>query len=206
MSAGEASNTIGTRESAESLFIPVVLGSVRKNRRSFNATKLIASRVETAGHTSEVIDLKELALPMYDEEPETEAHPSVVQFRATLERADAVIWHSPEYNHSFTSAIKNAIDFVDEEIRRKPSGVTGLGGLSGGVRAVEQMKLVLIELHSVQIRDSVHFTEARSVFSAEGELLRPEFVGRIDLMLRELVWHARVLKWGRANVPLPVRR
>jgi NAD(P)H-dependent FMN reductase len=188
------------------LFIPVVVGSIRKNRRSLNAGKLIASRVEAAGHATELIDLKALALPLYDEEADTEAHPGVTQFRATIDRADAVIWHSPEYNHSFTSAIKNAIDFLDEEIRRKPSGVTGLGGLSGGIRAVEQLKQVLIELHSVQIRDSVHFTEARSLFSAEGVLQRPEFIPRIDLMLRELEWYARTLKWGRANVPLPARR
>jgi NAD(P)H-dependent FMN reductase len=188
------------------LFIPVVLGSIRRNRRSYNACRVLASRVEAAGHTTELIDLRDLALPMYDEEPETEAHPQVAQFRQLIEQADAVIWQSPEYNHSFTSVIKNAIDYLDEEIRRKPTAVCGLGGLSGGIRAVEQLKLVLIELHSLPIRDSVHFTEARRLFSPEGELLRPEFVDRIDLMIRELAWYARVLRWGRENVPLPVRR
>ncbi|HEV2122583.1 MAG TPA: NADPH-dependent FMN reductase [Chloroflexota bacterium] len=193
-------------EAAGRLFIPVVLGSIRERRRSSNATRLILSRVEEAGHESELIDLRELDMPMYDEAPESEGHPGVARFRQTLDRADAVIWHSPEYNHSFTSVIKNAIDFLDEEIRRKPSAVCGLGGLSGGIRAVEQLKQVLIELHSVPIRDSVHFTDARNVFSPEGELLKPEFVPRIDLMVRELEWYARALNWGRAHVPLPARR
>lgn len=188
------------------LFVPVVLGSIRRNRRSANAARLIVDRVTAVGHETELLDLKALELPMYDEEPESESHSGVVVLRQTLARADAVVWHTPEYNHSFTSAIKNAIDFVDEELRRKPSAVCGLGGLSGGVRAAEQLKSVLIELHSVPIRDGVHFSDARGLFNTEGELLRPEFVPRIDLMLRELTWYARVLKWGRENVALPTRR
>ncbi|MGI8424662.1 MAG: NADPH-dependent FMN reductase [Chloroflexota bacterium] len=188
------------------LFIAVVLGSIRKNRRSLNAARLIVSRIEEAGHSSELLDLKELALPMYDEEAENEAHPGVARVREGLARAHAIIWHTPEYNHTFTSAVKNAIDYVDEEIHRKPSAVTGLGGLSGGVRAAEQLKLVLIELHSVPIRDGVHFTDSRNVFNAEGELQRPEYVPRIDLMIRELAWYARALNWARENVPLPARR
>ncbi len=102
--------------------------------------------------------------------------------------------------------MKNAVDFVDEELRRTPVAVTGLGGLSGGVRAIEQLKLVLIEMHALPIRDSVAFTDARGLFNAEGELLRPEFIPRIDLMVRELAWYAQALRWGRLNLPLPERR
>lgn len=195
-----------TPAAAESLFIPVVCGSIRRNRRSLRAAMLLAERVSAAGHGTELLDLKDLALPMYDEEEETEAHEGVALFRNLIGRADAVVWLSPEYNHSFTSVVKNAIDFLDDELSRKPSAVCGLGGLAGGVRAVEQMKLVLIELHNVQIRDSVHFTDARGLFSPEGELLRPEFIHRIDLMVRELEWYARTLRWGREHVPIPARR
>ena len=191
---------------SERLFIPVLCGSIRRNRRSLRATQLIVDRVLEAGHEAHLVDLRELALPQYDEEPETEAHAGVVALREILGRSDASIWQSPEYNHSFTSAVKNAADFVDEELRRKPVGVAGLGGLSGGTRAIEQLKLVLIELHALPIRDSVAFTDSRTLFDAEGTLQRPEFIPRIDLMVRELVWYARALKWGRESVPLPERR
>lgn len=191
---------------SERLFIPVVCGSIRRNRRSLRATQLIVDRVLEAGHEAQLIDLRELALPLYDEEPESETHAGVVALREIVGRSDASIWQSPEYNHSFTSAVKNAVDFVDEELRRKPVAVAGLGGLSGGTRAIEQLKLVLIELHALPIRDSVAFTESRTLFDAEGTLQRPEFTARIDLMVRELVWYARALKWGRGNVPLPERR
>ena len=191
---------------SERLFIPVVCGSIRPNRRSLRATQLIVDRVAAAGHETQLIDLKALALPLYDEEPTSEQHPGVAQLREILGRSDASIWQSPEYNHSFTSAVKNAIDYVDEELRRKPVAVAGLGGLSGGTRAIEHLKLVLIELHALPIRDSVAFTDARTLFDADGTLQRPEFTARIDLMVRELVWYARTLKWGRANLPPPERR
>ena len=191
---------------SERLFIPVVCGSIRRNRRSLRATQLIVDRVSEAGHETQLIDLRELALPLYDEEPESEQHAGVAQLREIMGRSDASIWQSPEYNHSVTSAVKNAVDFVDEELRRKPVAVAGLGGLAGGTRAIEQLKLVLIELHALPIRDSVAFTDSRNIFDAEGRLQRPEFIARIDLMVRELVWYARVLKWGRENLPAPERR
>ncbi|HXI17882.1 MAG TPA: NAD(P)H-dependent oxidoreductase [Chloroflexota bacterium] len=196
----------GERPDQSQLFIPVVCGSVRKNRRSYGACELIAQRVEATGHRTELIDLRALALPMYDEEPESEIMPGVAQLREIMGESDASIWQSPEYNHSFTSAVKNAIDYLDEELRRKPVAVAGLGSLSGGTRAVEHLKLVLIELHALPTRDSVAFTDARNMFDAEGKLQRPEWIGRIDLMVRELAWYARALKWGREHVEIPERR
>ncbi|HEX2325632.1 MAG TPA: NAD(P)H-dependent oxidoreductase, partial [Chloroflexota bacterium] len=82
------------------LFIPVVLGSIRRNRRSFYPARLLAERVEAAGHRTELIDLRELRLPMYDEEEATDAHQAVLAFKATIARSDASVWLSPEYNHS----------------------------------------------------------------------------------------------------------
>jgi len=191
---------------AEPLFIPVVLGSIRKGRRSYFPARLLAERVAAAGHQTQLIDLREPALPMYDEEDETDANPNVVAFQEIMQRSDASIWLSPEYNHAYTSAIKNAIDHLHGELRRKPVAACGLsGGLSGGIRASEGLKTVLIELHAVPIRDSVHFTEARTIFDADGNLLKPEFIRRIDHVLAELEWYTRALKWGRENVPIPER-
>ena len=192
--------------SATPLFIPVILGSVRKNRRSLRPAQLLAERVAAAGYETILLDLKDMALPMYDEEDASESHPSVRALRDVLGRSDASVWLSPEYNHSFTSAIKNALDYVDEELRRKPVAGAGLARAAmGGVRAVEQLKLVLIELHALPIRDSVYFSDARSLFDADGRLLRPEFIRRIDLMVSELGWYSKALRWGRSHLRLPDR-
>lgn len=185
----------------EPLRIPVVLGSVRVNRRSFHPARLLNARVAANGHHTQQIDLRDLNLPTYDGNPSNDEHSSVQLLREIIAGADALIWLTPEYNHSFTSATKNAIDYLGRELWRKPVAVVGLSsGMLGGARAVEQLNLVLIELRAVPIRESVYFSDACALFNAEGQLLRPDFVRRIDAMLAELTWYGYVLKWGRANL------
>jgi NAD(P)H-dependent FMN reductase len=164
-------------------------------------------RLTTLGCDAPLVDLRALDLPIYGQNTSANELESVQTFQATIAAADAAIVLTPEYNHSFTSAVKNAIDYLHSELRRKPVAVCGLsGGGLGGARAVEQLKLVLIELHAVPIRDSVYFSDARGLFDDHGILSRPEYIARIDDLLGELMWYARTLKWGRAAVPLPVRR
>lgn len=189
------------------LNIPVILGSIRRGRRSHNPARLLAERIAATGHTTQLVDLRDLALPMFDEEEASERHANVEAFRLIIAESDAQVWLTPEYNHGYTSAVKNAIDYLHGEIRRKPAAVCGLsGGLIGGARAVEQLKAVLIELHVVPIRESVYFSDARTLFDDSGALLRPDLVNRIDNVIADLIWYARTLKLGRENVPLPQRR
>ena len=193
-------------EAPAPLSIPVVLGSVRPNRRSYRPALLLGERLAAAGCRTELIDLRALDLPMYGHDPAAESGPAVQALRGALERADAVVWLTPEFNHSFTSAVKNAIDYLHGEPRRKPMAVCGLsGGQLGGARAVEQLKLVLIELHGLPIRDSVYFSDAGNLFDEDGALRVPAFTRRIDDMLGELIWYARALRWGRETLPPPVR-
>ena len=148
--------------------MPVVLGSVRPDRRSLLPARLIVERVAEAGHQTELVDLRALDLPLYGQDESDEQLPAVLDFKATMARADAVIWLTPEYNHGYTSATKSAIDYLHAELRRKPVAVCGLStGPIGGARAVEQLKLVLIEMHALPIRDSVYFSAARSLFDPE---------------------------------------
>jgi NAD(P)H-dependent FMN reductase len=189
------------------LTIPVVLGSVRVGRQSERPAHLLVERLGALGCQTSLVDLRELDLPVFGQDPAAGERPSVRALQATIDAADAAVFLTPEYNHSFASAVKNAVDYLHSELRRKPVAVCGLsGGGLGGARAVEQLKLVLIELHAVPIRDSVYFSDARGLFDAEGTLLRPEFVRRIDDTLDELIWYTRALAWGRENVELPVRR
>jgi NAD(P)H-dependent FMN reductase len=185
------------------LTIPVVLGSVRPRRLSERPARLLVERLTALGCQSPLVDLRELDLPIFGQHDEL---PAIAELQSVTAGADAVVWLTPEYNHSFTSAVKNAVDYLHAELRRKPVAVCGLsGGGLGGARAVEQLKLVLIEMHAVPIRDSVYFSDARTLFDEQGTLQRPAYLGRIDDMLAGLIWYARVLTWGRAGVPLPVK-
>jgi NAD(P)H-dependent FMN reductase len=188
------------------LTIPVVLGSVRPRRLSERPAHLIVERLAALGCQAPLVDLRELDLPIFGQSRDQDSLPAVMELKTVASEADALVWLTPEYNHGYTSAVKNAVDYLHSEIRRKPMAVCGLsGGGLGGARAVEQLKLVLIELHAVTIRDSVYFSDARSLFDQDGTLQRPEYIGRIDDMLAELIWYTQVLTWGRAQVPLPIK-
>ncbi len=188
------------------LTIPVVLGSVRPRRLSERPAHLLVERLTRLGCQAPLVDLRALDLPIFGMSRDQDDLPAVAQLKTIATEADAIVWLTPEYNHGYTSATKDAVDYLHAELRRKPVAVCGLsGGMLGGARAVEQLKLVLIELHALPIRDSVYFSNARSLFDAGGQLLGADFTGRIDDMLAELIWYTQVLTWGRAQVPLPVK-
>lgn len=102
------------------------------------------------GFDLEVADLAELNLPLHDEP----AHPRLGQYEhehtkawsAIVSRADAVVFVMPEYNYSFSAPLKNAFDYLHNEWKYKPVGFVSYGGVSGGLRAVQQFKQVVTTL------------------------------------------------------------
>lgn len=185
------------------LEIAIIVGSVRKDRLSERAARLIATRAEAAGHHPRLVDLRELALPIYDEEEATEQHPGVLAYKALLSGVDATAWLSPEYNYTFTAAIKNAIEHTPK-LRQTPAALCGLSsGPFGGGRAIEHLRQVMPDMGAVAIPRIMRFSDAKNLFEGD-ELKRPEIAQRVDDLLGELAWYARALRWGRENLP-PLR-
>ena len=79
------------------------------------------------------------------------------------------------------------------------------GGAAGGVRAVEQLRLVLVELHAVPIRDAVLLPLARQLFDEDGALIDPErFAPGVKATLDHLLWWSRALRTARSETPYQV--
>ena len=123
----------------------------------------------------ELVDLAELNLPIFDEATHPimgdYAHDHTKKWSAIVSRADAFIWVTPEYNHSFNAATKNAIDYLHNEWRHKPSGFVSYGGISAGTRAVQQLKPIFSALKMVPV------TEAVAIPLANYPLVYGKFVG-----------------------------
>ncbi|MEV7562490.1 NAD(P)H-dependent oxidoreductase [Streptomyces sp. NPDC089795] len=137
------------------LRIALVVASTREGR--FGPTVARWFQSVTAGRTDielTVADLADADLPAHwtpDPAPRTRA------FVERLAVADAFVILTPEYNHSFPASLKQAIDITGHVWRRKPVGFVSYGGLSGGLRAVEQLRPVLAELHATTLRETVSF-------------------------------------------------
>lgn len=116
--------------------------------------------------------------------------------------ADAFVVVTPEYNHSFPAPLKHAVDLLHQEWQAKPVGFVSYGGISGGLRAVEQLRLVFAELHAVTVRETVSFPMAGSLFDDDGKLREPLDADRAaTVLLDQLVWWAQALREAREARP-----
>lgn len=124
----------------------------------------------------------------------------------SIAAADAFIVVTPEYNHGYTAELKSLIDSCNSEWHAKPVAFVSYGGISGGLRAVEQLRLVFAELHATTVRDSVSFANAGEAFDDAG---RPHAADRarrsFGRMLDSLCWWAAVLRHGRRIAPYAER-
>jgi NAD(P)H-dependent FMN reductase len=141
------------------LKVGIITGSTRPNRKSLEVARWvleIAQRREDAEY--ELVDIKDFELPLLDE-PAPPAHgkyqqPHTKRWAARIAALDAFVFVLPEYNHGIPGALKNAIDFLFAEWKHKSAGFVSYGG-AGGARAVEQLRLVLAEVHVATVRAQV---------------------------------------------------
>ncbi len=122
--------------------------------------------------------------------------------QSRISEADAFVVVTPEYNHGYPAPLKSLIDSVGAEWRGKPVGFVSYGGISGGLRAVEQLRLVFAELHTVTMQNSVSFASAWEQFDGDGLLREPERAQRsMGTMLAQLHWWAVALRNARREIP-----
>src|SRR5262244_4283999 len=149
-------------EEARPLSIPVILGTTRKGRMSAHVAQFIWGEVrKREGVITELIDIAELTLPV-DDAGEAVKDP---RFAAAMERADAIVIVSPEYNHSFPGLLKHVLDSCLKEYIHKAAGIVGVSaGVFGGARTIEHFQPVLRELGLVSIFWDVNFGAVEKVF------------------------------------------
>jgi len=182
------------------LFIPVILGTVRRGRMSEPVARLVAGEIaRRPGIETALIDIATIPLPTNDA-GEAIKDPT---FAAQMTRADALVIISPEYNHGYSGLLKHALDSCLSEYVHKAVGVVGVSaGPFGGTRTIENLLPVFRELGLVAIFWDVNFSMVQNAFDETGVLKDAAYLPRIDKFLRELVWMAKTLRHGREHIAL----
>ncbi|MFJ5927748.1 NADPH-dependent FMN reductase [Kitasatospora sp. NPDC092948] len=189
------------------LSLLVIVGSVRDGRLGpAVADWFVGQAGAHAGVEVEVVDLLDHPLPLVMPEPGREPSPGTAAVRdrlgAQLAAADAFVVVTPEYNHTFPAALKNAIDWFFDEWAAKPVGFVSYGGMSGGLRAVEHLRQVFAELHGLSVRESLSFHNAWEAFGAQGAPgVGEDAEAAAKVMLDRLVWWGEALRAARAERP-----
>ena len=139
--------------------IAIVIGSTRPGRKAEPVAHWLHQIASTRDDAEfEILDIADFDLPLFDEPMPpivgryTKEHTQ--RWAEAVDRYDGFVFVTPEYNHSTSGALKNAIDFLYREWTNKAAGFVSYG-TQGGVRAVEHLRLILAELEVATVRTQV---------------------------------------------------
>ncbi|PBC03588.1 NADPH-dependent FMN reductase [Mesorhizobium sp. WSM3860] len=185
--------------------IAIVVGSTRAARFADVPTQWIAKIAKThADIDIEVVDLRDWPLPFFDEVASSAWAPSqnevAQRWQKKVAEFDGFIFTAAEYNHAPTAVLKNAIDYAANEWNKKPAGFVGYGSV-GGARAVEQLRLIAVELQMAPVKSAVHIAwgDFLAVRQGDKKLEDIEHLNQAAAaLINDVAWWAKVLKAARA--------
>ncbi|HUC95756.1 MAG TPA: NAD(P)H-dependent oxidoreductase [Candidatus Saccharimonadia bacterium] len=180
------------------LYIPVLAGTTRDQRKSIFAAKLVMNVGKTFEKIeTELIDPKDFKFPGDGNDPEGKDP----KYSDITKRADGFFIVTPEYNHSFPGSLKRMLDSELKNYIHKPVAFGGVSsGPWGGVRAIEALVNTVREMGLVATFSDIQFPKIQELFSNKGELLNQSYIDYIKNVWIELIWMAEVLKLGRDTV------
>ena len=181
------------------LQLAVIVGSTREGRFGPVVARWFVNQAATRDDMElDVIDIADADLPAVFPSRRV---PTVTAYADRIDRADAFVVVTPEYNHGYPASLKQAIDLAGGW-KAKPVGFVSYGGMAGGLRAVEQLRQVFAELHAVTVRDTVSFHDFWRRFDESGEPLDAAGCNAAaKVMLDQLAWWGRALADARARRP-----
>lgn len=191
------------------LKIKVILGSIREGRFGEYPAKWIYEILsKEEDFDVELLDIKDFELPIFDSRVSpayvegSYGNTKIDKWAEKINEADGFVIVTPEYNHGYSSALKNAIDHLYKEWNHKAVSFVAYGS-QGGARAVEQLRQVAVEIQMASTRNAVHINSPWLLVDSNNQLkegvLEPH-VQSAQKIIKELKWWATALKEARNNI------
>lgn len=178
-------------------YIPVILGATRRGRQSAKVAKFVYERMRRNRKIeTEVLDLLEYDFPIMEERLRfrDDPPPRLREFADKIARADSVVIVTPEYNNGYPGVLKNALDYLLPEYRRKPIGiVTVSAGGFGGITCLAQLRLVTLGMGAFPIPASLPVSRVQDSFDDEGNPKDPSYEKRAEKFIAEVLWFAEAI-------------
>jgi NAD(P)H-dependent FMN reductase len=184
--------------------IGIVIGSTREGRFGDRPAHWIHDLAQQRTDLAvELIDLRDHPLPFFEEAVSPAYAPpkndAALRWADKIATLDGLIVVTPEYNHGPSAVLKNALDYAYKEFHRKPIGFVGYGGV-GAARAVEQLRLVAVELQMAPVRQAVHIgmVEFLGIWQ-QGKRFEdyPHLAQAAAGLVDDMAWWTRALKTAR---------
>lgn len=172
--------------------VSIIVGSTRENRKGLEVGNWVLSEAKkfNGNLQFEIVDLKEIDLPHYNEPNSPKSNPkykneTTKKWSKIIKSSDAFIFVTPEYNGYFSGILKDAIDYLYYEWLNKPYGVVGYGSM-GAKRAVSQLHNLLISSFNMEdIEVEVGINQVWGAFE-EGVLKEENIDGNILDLFKKL--------------------
>ncbi|HEX8203130.1 MAG TPA: NAD(P)H-dependent oxidoreductase [Isosphaeraceae bacterium] len=186
--------------------ILALAGSTRRDSFNKRLARIAARGAEAAGAEVTVLDLRDVPLPLFDEDLEREQGPPepATRLKALLVGHDGLLVASPEYNSSITAVLKNAIDWASRPAPGEPPLVAFRGkvaallsaspGALGGLRGLVHLRSILGNIGVVVLPDQVAVPRAFEAFAEDGSLADPKQRAAVEGLGRALAGFVARLK------------
>lgn len=183
--------------------IGIILGSTRPGRIGAGVAEWVHGRASQRSDAEfELVDLEQFELPLLDEPlPPARGQYSkehTKRWAAKIATFDGFVFVTPEYNHSTSGALKNAIDYLYAEWNNKAAGFVGYGS-AGGTRAVEHLRLIMAEVQVATVRNQVMLSLANDFENYKVFKPDPRHEKSLGGMLDQLVAWAGALRTLRKD-------
>ncbi len=181
--------------------IVAIVGSLRAGSSSRSALCKAAEGARSAGATVELLDLRDLDLPLCDGRSDVSTYgPDVQRMHALVLGADALLVGSPEYHGSMTGALKNALDLLGEApVRGKLVGLLAVArGDAGAMNTLNHLRHVFRWMGAWVLPTQVSVPRAKEAFAADGQPLRDGLADELAALGTETVRYAGLLAGGQA--------
>jgi NAD(P)H-dependent FMN reductase len=193
------------------LKIGIIIGTTRPNRKGEAVSKWVldlAKARPAADVSYELVDIADYNLPNLDEpmppSMQNYANEHTKKWSAKVASLDGYVFVSPEYNHSFSGSLKNAIDFVYHEWTNKAAGFVSYG-TTGGVRAVEHLRGVMAELQIADVRAHVSLSLYTDFENFSAFKPADSHKAQVNLMLDQLGNWSAAMKGVREKLAAAVK-
>ena len=186
--------------SNEKLFLPIILGTPRKNRESEAVARWVFSKMQERPEIeAQFFDVRDFELPRDGYGPEIKD--LFPEWRDAIIKADGLVIVTPEYNHGYPGSLKSVLDLLLQEYIHKAVALVGVSSHNwGGTRVIEACVPMVRELGLAVTFTDLHFPFAAKKFDEEGKLLDEAYENRVQGFIDELVWMSKALRWGRGNL------
>jgi NAD(P)H-dependent FMN reductase len=173
--------------------IAIISSSVRLERNSHRVALYFKQRIEEEHkHTVEILDLNEYQFPVFHERLRLQKDPAanVLAFAESIRKADGVIIVTPEYNGGYPASLKNVVDLLYDEWRRKPIAIATVSdGTFGGSQVITSLQFSLWKIRAWTVPAMFPVPKVREAFDEEGHPKDPEATNkRAQGFLSELYW------------------